>query len=434
MANQDATLSGVSEDAENVNLNNEDDAALQDASVTDKNASTQRGFRNAAMDAIERRRIETLNKELEESGLNPIELPPLGGGGEDESGKEKGAAAEKTDPPAGNAGKESEPGKGGDKGKPGAAPYEMASVTMPDGSVVQVPASAIRTNVVVDGQQSTVDLTQMARNYQTASAANQRMEQASQSQELSKQLLAQINDRVGELERRTAKNSGQPPKTGADGEAVGGEELRALVRDALDKLVDGDTDQAVDELVKVLGARAQTLDPAQLANQVATIVEKRAAGKEFQSTFKDIMADPALFGRADAIATDLLAKNPQMSEREAFHQAGTQVREEAEGNKIVEYLRANPNLNYEQASAAIKGEKQPGSEGNGGAKEKPAGSANNGNSGMDGRKQAKRRVADPLPRADSSLPLGEDQPTSENTSSVIADMARARGQNHLTRG
>lgn len=178
--------------------------------------------------------------------------------------------------------------------------------------------------------------------YQKRLAAEQRLAQASAERRRLSQREAELNALAAQLEerQRTMQQNKEPAATAVDSEA-----LRENATKIVSTIFDGKTDDAVDALVTVLGARQATPDPDEIARKAAATLrqeqereaqqraiaefeEDRAmADATFADKYPEIAEDPLLFDMTNARTAALLKEHPDWKPSQIVDKAAQDVSE-----------------------------------------------------------------------------------------------------------
>ncbi|MDH3259175.1 MAG: hypothetical protein OEM19_06905 [Deltaproteobacteria bacterium] len=366
--------------------------------------------REAAIEAVGRRRNEEINEELEEGGsehrialdapsppeetpeeLPPEELPP-------EEPPPEELPPENVDKTLASSEKVEQTLDEGQVIDPTAHSKErLVSVTMDDGAVIQIPESSIQTTIKVDGETSGITLDQMRRDHQKSATASKRLSEAATRKK-------DLDAREKVIEEREK----QPPQGAAAALPVNAdvqERAGAIVK----KLYSGDPDDAQNAIVEIITAQTPATPPAtpdisvdQIASDVERKLELKQAGKKFSTEFQDIVSDDFLMARADAFHEEVLLEDPDIDPEAGFTEAGRRTRE----------WIAN------KAGKEVTPEPTPPSE------VTPVITASN----MNTRRERKATTVQSIPTAKKVAGLGKVAEPSPTHSDVIAEIKKSRGQ------
>lgn len=193
--------------------------------------------------------------------------------------------------------------------------------------------------VKVDGIETEIPIEQAKSVIQKNLAADKRLNDAALKQK-------QLNDWEQQLVQREQALQSPPV---APVETPPGD-TKELIQTAVDKLYDGNTDEAVDALGKLIEGRGNTtpVNPEQIVQQAVSEMTQQARKQEYQkeltqgqqkfaTEFNDIASDPILFNVADDLTLQLIPQHPDWTPTQVIMEAGRQTREWA--NK----LRGNSN-------------------------------------------------------------------------------------------
>ncbi len=253
----------------------------------------------------------------------------------------------------------------------------------------EAPATEPDSNTLtlkVDGDEKEITLEQAKAELQKNQAADKRLTEASRKQ----QQLAQWEQNLLQREQSLQQ---KPTDTTAS------TDLKETIQTAVDSLYDGETDEAVEALAKVLQPQAPSIDPQQISQQATQQVmaqlkedqfetERQQGNQQFNEKYQDITSDPQLYKMANDKTIDLMQAHPDWSPTQIIDEAGRQTRE------WVHSLKGSGSNNSYQA-----------------------------------RMQRKSNLTS-LPRSQGSVayqqPKAKNGPTTPKQ--VIADMRQARGQ------
>lgn len=214
------------------------------------------------------------------------------------------------------------------------APEPAPPVTQPAPSAPDVPVylkgGQYFTKLKVNGQEQEVPYERVRATMQKHVAADQRLQHAT---DLLRK--AEERDRVTrENETRLRQRVSQPPQGAEDTD----EDLKAVAQTVINKLLDGEAEQAADDLVKMIkGRRAAPAPDIGEIEQRATAraletIEQRDFQKDiergntlFVEKYPEIMADPDLFLLADQKTIEIREEFPYLSPSEVMLRAGEEV-------------------------------------------------------------------------------------------------------------
>lgn len=156
----------------------------------------------------------------------------------------------------------------------------------------------------IDGVESQVTVEELARNYQKASAADRRLEEATRILNEARATAAQSHPPLG-IEENTQSAQSTPADPKGTEEDI--KQAKALVG----AMFDGDEDEASKKLVEFMqGRQTPTPDLNQLTAQLVPVLKQQlvveSALEQFENDFADVMADPYLENMtADFIAAEM---------------------------------------------------------------------------------------------------------------------------------
>lgn len=213
---------------------------------------------------------------------------------------------------------------------PVAAPPAPPAAPAPD-LPVYLREGKFYTRLKVNGQEQEIEYAKVVATMQKHTAADQRLQHASE-------LLRKAEEReraTRESEERLRQRLTQP-STDAGGE--NDEELRVVAKTVINKLLDGETEQAADDLVKMFKGRrdAPTPDYAQIEQRATAkaleAIEKSdyqkdvtRGNQQFAEQYPEIMADPDLFTLADQKTVEIMREKPYLTPSQVLMEAGEAV-------------------------------------------------------------------------------------------------------------
>jgi hypothetical protein len=246
--------------------------------------------------------------------------------------------------------------------------------------------------VKVDGVEQQLPIDEAKAVIQKNLAADKRLNEAS----LKQQQLQQWEQNLIQREKQQIQ---APPVDPVETHGDEGE-LKERVQTAVDKLYDGDTDEAVEALTGIIGGRNQAtpINTNAIVAQAkeAVLQEQRqrefnqevsTARNQFNTEFKELAEDPELMDFADQKTISLMKEHPDWAPTQVIMEAGRHTQEWV--NKI----------------------------------------RGNGDSGQASRMERKANLK-PMPRSNSSLNYQIKPPKEEKmtTGQVLSQMREARGQ------
>ena len=205
-------------------------------------------------------------------------------------------------------------------------PEEPPAEEMPDAPAEEPPAAAKTRKIKVDGEEQEVPEDKVVeagiRALQKESAADRRLQEATEKLTRAEQLLATAEKRTAPPDKPESPPSGSPD---ADVTALAKaiqfgteDEVKAAVKTMLDRQVPGRSDA--------------TPRPEEVVAVVEQRLEFKSALNKFQTEFKDVWDDPYLrklaFDEDDRLQKEINAGNREpMNYLERFAEAGKAVRE-----------------------------------------------------------------------------------------------------------
>ncbi len=196
----------------------------------------------------------------------------------------------------------------------------------------QTQANPQTLRVKVDGVEQDVPMERVKAVLQKNMAADQRLEDASFKQQNLVQWEQQLLAREQALKNTAPQGepAGEPPQ----------EKLKEQIQTAVDKLYDGDTDDAVEALTGVFQERrpTPTLDPNQISEQATQNVmqalrqqdwdrEVQTSKAQFESEYGELATNPELHDMADKKTITLMQQHPNWTPTQVIMEAGRQTQE-----------------------------------------------------------------------------------------------------------
>lgn len=224
--------------------------------------------------------------------------------------------------------------------------------------------------VKIDGIEKTIPIEQAKAVIQKNLAADKRLNEAVLKQQ-------ELNQWEQQLQTREKK------LPVPDEPEITPDNVKDNIQTAVDKLYDGDTDEAVDALMKVVGRNTTTLDTDTISAQATESVMQNLRQREFNteveqgkqqfvSEYKNIANDPELYNMADRKTIDLMNTYPSWTPTQIIMEAGrqtqawvnginggvTQPSREARKSQLQSLPRSQGSVAY-QAPEPIKGSNAP---------------------------------------------------------------------------
>lgn len=258
----------------------------------------------------------------------------------------------------------------------------MVKIQLDDGSVMEVPKSAIRSTLKIDGAEQEMNLQDIERGYQKDAAGSKKLEEAAALKRKAEELMAQLQN---------------PSRASADPvtPAPSSEDVQKAAEQIVQSLFEGEREDAVKAVATLLKPKPVMLNEDELAAKIERRLDGKAAGQWFKDTYKDIVEDERLFGMADRRADELLRENPTLSYRDVFKKAGDEVMEWLDSYRP----KAQPEVT-EKAPVRLQD-----------------------------REERKRETVESLPMAAGAIAsIGQDAPRAKTPSETIQEMRKARGQ------
>lgn len=281
---------------------------------------------------------------------------------------------------------------------PAAAPVDQLAAQMAEQSIAQAAGDKVR--IKVDGIEQEVPLDDVVRQYQKNSSADRRLAEATRLLREAEAARLLVEQQEAQLRAQTQAPQ-QQQAAEATPDTAAAPETEASGKEFLKALFEGDEENALAALQKVVGGRQQvqapapTLDIDQIAQAVTAQVQQKFAVEsaltQNQAAYPELYADPDM----EALA---LTKIQRLRE-----QTGT------------DFLSALDTVSREMATkfgwnAASEQGRQP----------DPAPTASNRTAKLDA-----KRTIDTVSSVNTKTTSTEAQP--ENVSDVIAAMKAARG-------
>jgi len=194
-------------------------------------------------------------------------------------------------------------------------PEELVTIKV-DGELRQVPRSQVY-------EQGIRTLQKEAAADKRLAEANQRIKAAEEMENKIRASQQQIESQLREQQQRS-QDAPLSQKQDAD--------IKQRARQIVDKILDGDEEEATNALADILGRQSTTpVDTNQLVREVSDKVQRttelKAAVGEFHAEYPSIVKDPYLFQRADAETDRIQTEHPDWSPREILFEAGRRVEE-----------------------------------------------------------------------------------------------------------
>lgn len=183
--------------------------------------------------------------------------------------------------------------------------------------------------IVVDGEQRQVSrdkvYEQGIRTLQKEAAADKRLAEANQRIKEAQEYEARTRANV-EAQLRAAQKQSQDAPLSEQQDA----DIKQRARRIVDKLLDGDEEEATNALADILGRQQATpVDTNQLVNQVSAQVQRtaelKAAVSDFRKEYPKIAGDKFLWDRADIESDKVQSEHPDWSPSEILLEAGRRV-------------------------------------------------------------------------------------------------------------
>jgi hypothetical protein len=177
---------------------------------------------------------------------------------------------------------------------------DQLAAQMADPVVTETPD---RVRIKVDGVETDVPLDEVVRQYQKHSSADRRLAEATRLLREAEATQARIAQEAQEAQLRAQQNQQQPQQQAAASEAgTDAPETEASGKEFLKALFEGDEENALAALQKVVGGRQQaqapapTLDIDQIAQAVTHQVQQKlvveSALTQNQQTYPELYSDP----------------------------------------------------------------------------------------------------------------------------------------------
>lgn len=186
--------------------------------------------------------------------------------------------------------------------------------------------------IIVDGEQRQVPRSKVyeqgIRTMQKEAAADKRLAEANSrikaAEEYEAKVRATQQQIEAQLRQQQTRSQDAPLSDKQDAD------IKQRARRIVDKLLDGDEEEATNALADILGRQQATpVDTNQLVNQVTAQVQRttelRAAVSDFRTNYPTIANDDFLWSRADAESDRVQAEHPDWSPRDILLEAGARV-------------------------------------------------------------------------------------------------------------
>lgn len=243
--------------------------------------------------------------------------------------------------------------------------------------------------LVVDGQEQVVPLEDLARQVSKAGAADYRLQEATRLLEEAKALAAAAG-------KAPAKPEGEDGDANATNTKT---DPRAKARVVVEKILDGDTDGAVEDLASMIAPPTAALDVDAITQETEARIEKRQVLKSFTKDYSDVMTNPRLGRMVDEEFAEIVSKLPPDTAMSA-DDFGQHLR--TAGDRVRGFVKSL-----------------------GGGQAKPDDTPNL-------EERNRRKAEQDPPRIAGARTTSAEQPppvdSSASRSSAIADIAKARGQ------
>ena len=186
--------------------------------------------------------------------------------------------------------------------------------------------------VKVDGVQKDIPIDKVKAVLQKNMAADQRLEEAAFRQQNLAKWEQQLLSREQALKSTTpqGKPEGEPPE----------DKIKEKIQTAVDKLYDGDTDDAVEALTGLFQERSQTptLDPHRISEQATQNVmqtlrknererEVKTSKLQFENEYAELVSNPELYDIADKKTITLMQQHPDWTPTQVIMEAGRQTQQ-----------------------------------------------------------------------------------------------------------
>lgn len=184
--------------------------------------------------------------------------------------------------------------------------------------------------VKVDGIEQSIPIDEARAIIQKNMAADKRLQEAALKQRQLSEWEQQLQERA-----QSVQQSQQLPNQGAITD-----ELKDKAQEVVDRLYDGDTDDAVEALTDILasGRSTATPDAEQLSSKAAEKAlqtmqqrefdaEVETSRQQFKQDFADIADDPYLYDMADKHTITLMQQHPDWKPTQVINEAGRLTRE-----------------------------------------------------------------------------------------------------------
>ena len=185
-------------------------------------------------------------------------------------------------------------------------------------------------DIKVDGIEQSIPIDEAKAIIQKNMAADKRLQEAALKQRQLSEWEQQLQER-----EQSVQQSQQLPDQGAITD-----ELKDKAQEVVNRLYDGDTDDAVSALTEILasGRTTATPDPEQLSSKAAEKAlqamqqrefdaEVETSRQQFKQDFADIADDPYLYDMADKHTITIMQQHPNWKPTQVINEAGRLTRE-----------------------------------------------------------------------------------------------------------
>lgn len=215
---------------------------------------------------------------------------------------------------------------------PDAAPVQKSEKQAAPDAPVYLRDGEYYTRLKVNGQEQEVPFSKVQATMQKHVSADQRLQYASE-------LLRRAEERDRVLRDNEAKLRSRPVQPSVADADEPDHVLKARAQKVINKLLDGETEQAADDLVKMLKARkvvAPAPDLGELERRAAekamSAIEQREYQRDLQKgnqafaeSYPEIMSDPDLFALADQKTIEISREKPYLTPSQVLMEAGDVV-------------------------------------------------------------------------------------------------------------
>lgn len=272
-----------------------------------KGAGARRSSRQEALNLIEERRVNEVNKELEEAGSTervthvPTQLDGLASEDDDDP-EAKAARLEREEAEAKRLADE-EAARKAAAGEDNKAGDELKDVKTDDGGqdiyefLGEDRIGKTKVKIKVDGKDEEIVVGDVLRDVQKLRAADKRLEDASLTKKRAEQDAKEIRERAeaeaAEIKERAVQEAAAGTKKEDKSPSV-----PDAIREAVSHLYEGDQEKASEALAKAISSSrgGEAVDEQKITAAVERNIVWKTTLDQFSADHKDIVSDPYLLG------------------------------------------------------------------------------------------------------------------------------------------